>query len=364
MRAPPLFGSVVLVLLLLAGQAGAGGSSLSVGSSERRRVYLDFGANWCNTLRLYEDFPETANVTGLPWDVFAFEASPLLQPYANEYAKYLNGEASAPPPSCLPPAGSTEHLEQYAHLYKCEGTGPSPRFRKANMRACMWRKLSKAMLDLAGRVDPALNSSALIDGRLARGRTRTRAGDKPRFTFVPAAAGGHEGFLEFFSPPYMLIRGGAVNTRSAVAVSERAFKDLAIREREPAVRQYLAQQLREAKRGGYSFRVPVVAAAQWIKDSFTVEDFVFMKIDIEGGEFSIFGELERNGWLNLIDVVALECHPTEGDCANLDKVVRNAGIHVIYEDAFVDCSVVQCKSGRYDGMDAWSRRQVREKPAC
>lgn len=334
-------------------------------AASRRRIYIDLGANWCNTLRLYEDFPETFNISGLPWDVFAFEASPLLQSYADNYIRYLNGEQLEPPLSCLPPAGSTEHLEQYAKFYRCEGRGPSPRFRKANMRACMWRALSKPMIDLTERINPRLNSTELLEDRLAVARKPNMdSSGKPRFTFIPAAGGGHEGYLEFFSPPYMLIRGGAVNTREAVAISERAFESLVLKERDSAVRKYLSRQMRGIKSGEYSYRVPVVPVAQWIKQSFHKNDFVFMKIDIEGGEFSVFEELYTNGWLDVLDVVALECHPLEGDCKRLDKMVRDAGIHVIYEDAFVDCTKTQCQSGRYDGMDARSRAQMHLKPKC
>mmetsp|Transcript_12051 Transcript_12051/g.14662 ORF Transcript_12051/g.14662 Transcript_12051/m.14662 type:complete len:85 (+) Transcript_12051:410-664(+) len=39
-------------------------------------IYLDFGVNWCNTLRLYETLaPE--DLKKKAWNVFGFEASPL-----------------------------------------------------------------------------------------------------------------------------------------------------------------------------------------------------------------------------------------------------------------------------------------------
>ena len=45
------------------------------GTENGRNVYLDLGANWANTLRLYHDFyPQKRKE---PWEVYAFEASPF-----------------------------------------------------------------------------------------------------------------------------------------------------------------------------------------------------------------------------------------------------------------------------------------------
>ena len=58
----------------------------------------------------------------------------------------------------------------------------------------------------------------------------------------------------------------------------------------------------------------------WLKQSFTVNDYVVMKIDIEGGEFEIIPALIEQNVLPLIDVLAWECHDTIGDCANIHKL--------------------------------------------
>jgi hypothetical protein len=73
--------------------------------------YIDLGVNWANTARLYRDiFPEKVN-----WHVFGFEASPLIQPFANKYFGFLNNE-NPEPNNCLPRSGSTSHLQMYANF--------------------------------------------------------------------------------------------------------------------------------------------------------------------------------------------------------------------------------------------------------
>ena len=65
-----------------------------------RRVYIDAGANWANTLRLYRDelhklsrFPVKRSTSSQPWEIYAFEASPVIQPFVEDFVKHLNGLA-------------------------------------------------------------------------------------------------------------------------------------------------------------------------------------------------------------------------------------------------------------------------------
>ena len=56
-----------------------------------RRVYIDAGANWANTLRLYDElgtiFPDVRAASSQPWEIYAFEASPVIHPCAEEFVK-------------------------------------------------------------------------------------------------------------------------------------------------------------------------------------------------------------------------------------------------------------------------------------
>jgi hypothetical protein len=80
----------------------------SDGACDRpRNVYIDLGVNWCNTARLYESIEPHASE---PHEVFGFEASPLIQPFAEQYFRWLELERQDEPLSCLPRSGSTEDL--------------------------------------------------------------------------------------------------------------------------------------------------------------------------------------------------------------------------------------------------------------
>ena len=74
-----------------------------------RQVYIDAGANWANTLRLFRDLSPAA--ASEPWEVYAFEASPLILPYLEEFTRWLSsGSSGTAPTSCLPTSGSTDDL--------------------------------------------------------------------------------------------------------------------------------------------------------------------------------------------------------------------------------------------------------------
>jgi hypothetical protein len=69
-----------------------------------RNVFVDLGVNWGNTLRLYRDLQWGGGGRphgGVAWEVFGFEASPLICPFANDFAAWLNG-VGAQPETCLP----------------------------------------------------------------------------------------------------------------------------------------------------------------------------------------------------------------------------------------------------------------------
>ena len=101
-------------------------ASTSDGALPTRRVYIDAGANWANTLRLYRDIEPTASTA--PWEVYAFEASPLITPFLERYCTWLDGGGiGVAPSSCLPQSGSTAHLFRYTSAVGCPES-----------RECMW----------------------------------------------------------------------------------------------------------------------------------------------------------------------------------------------------------------------------------
>ena len=71
-----------------------------------------------------------------------------------------------------------------------------------------------------------------------------------------------------------------------------------------------------------------------IVDRFSIERISFLKVDIEGSEFSL---LTRNDeWLGLVDNLALEVHPAAGAPSILVDVLRDHGFSVIWTDEFGD----------------------------
>ena len=82
------------------------------------------------------------------------------------------------------------------------------------------------------------------------------AGSKPRYTFVPAAAGAAEGWLSLFGPPEFLIRGGALPTQARYARAPDAA----------------------AQRKKHTYTVIVADVLHWLMKHFTVDDWVVLKV--------------------------------------------------------------------------------------
>ena len=285
-----------VMVAILVNFATAASLPLSSGRcSEPRNIYIDLGVNWCNTARLHESIEPNRSS---PFYVYGFEASPLIQPYAEEYFAWLNGHRLDEPESCLPRSGSSAHLNQFAAVYGCPTANGKNR---TLMRECMWAKLAKQLSAL--RPSPRLNSSALIADRLGSARLDCGRANKDHFTFVPAAAGSADdaSWLEFYGPPHQLIRGGSLPT-SIWPESLNADND-----------------------SRYNFRVRTADVPAWIASSFSLHDYVILKMDIEGSEHGILKQMVDSSAMPLIDVLSIECHPIEGkNCERLLQRVRRA----------------------------------------
>ena len=336
---------MLLCLLFVALTVVAGAEKCGTGP---RRVFIDLGANWCNTLRLYEDLVDKeTTLPDAPWEIFAFEASPLIAPYADRFVAWLNGERQAKPALCLPASGSSTHLRKYAEAYGC-GANRS----KNDVNKCMFEKLDPVLSRLAP--EPRLNNSLLINERLNSTRCAIRgtAATAARYTFLPVAAGAAPGFLDFYNLPRQLIRGGSV----ALESNKKEIKTL--------------NQNNFWNSHAPVLRVRVVDVASWLGMTFRKEDYVMLKIDVEGSEFSIFEKLIKSGWLSLIDLLVIEAHPSgfrgtmfNGANALIREIrQRQPALHIIMEGA--------ASSGEsYVGIDSHSwplpRHKLRERvDAC
>lgn len=86
-----------------------------------RHVYLDLGTNWGDTLDLYrKGLADGAHANATNWEVYGFEAAPLLMPYVDQLVRWKNGVPGVERPvTCFPPAGSTKDRIRFAKLVGC-----------------------------------------------------------------------------------------------------------------------------------------------------------------------------------------------------------------------------------------------------
>jgi FkbM family methyltransferase len=56
-------------------------------------------------------------------------------------------------------------------------------------------------------------------------------------------------------------------------------------------------------------QIPCIDISKWILKNFTEEDFIVLKMDVEGAEYEIIPKLFSDGALALIDIFFLDLHP-------------------------------------------------------
>ena len=225
----------------------------------RRRVYMDLGANWANTLRLHYQLQNhirrstlspadvmAFNNCSYQWEVYAFEASPIMHPLIEAFVKHLNRNGPRPALT-VPPVGGSIQMLSYAKTFGCPSRHNHSEYEK--MYECMYRIFRQPYSELA--VDPALNDSGLVQRRLDEA-LHPNLGSSMRYTFVPAAVGASPGVLDMHWPAGSLIM---------------EVPNL------PLPRPAGVPEL---------MRVPVVDWVQWLKHHFRHEDLIIVKMDIEG----------------------------------------------------------------------------------
>jgi hypothetical protein len=158
-----------------------------------RRVYLDMGTNWGDTLDLYKQGladPEHGSATN--WEVFGFEAAPLLMPYLDQLVQWKNGVVGITHPvTCEPPVGSTHDKIRFSAPVGCY------RSWAAKVNFCMADAFKDAFLHV--RPDMTLINRSTVDQRLELALHAPRPGaiNGARYVFVPAAVGGRYGTIQF-----------------------------------------------------------------------------------------------------------------------------------------------------------------------
>ena len=67
-------------------------------------------------------------------------------------------------------------------------------------------------------------------------------------------------------------------------------------------------------RAGHLFNASLVDVVRWLRTSFALDDFVVLKMDIEGAENEIVPALLATNTSRLVDVLLWECHLDSSWC--------------------------------------------------
>jgi FkbM family methyltransferase len=59
---------------------------------------------------------------------------------------------------------------------------------------------------------------------------------------------------------------------------------------------------------GVPKQAPAINFSRWLSENVSTDDFVFVKMDIEGGEYDVIESLFESGAIDLIDIFAIEWH--------------------------------------------------------
>ncbi len=139
----------------------------------KRYIYVDMGANWANTLDFYKTTSHFNNVSN--WEIYAFEASPLIQPFLENYTLWKNGNGEKPELK-FPNSGSSNDLKNFGARYGCNVQNDMDEFRE-----CMLKKVESELCKLIPNA--SLGDINLINNRLNEARYRN---DKqlPRYVIL------------------------------------------------------------------------------------------------------------------------------------------------------------------------------------
>ena len=229
-----------------------------------RKIYIDGGANLANSLFMIEEATNAPTIGS--WEVFAFEASEELAVYTNVVAWHLNNGKS------LTEARKVVHWNDTVDgcVRKCY-TEAQP-FEQCEALVADWHHqvIEPLIHDSPSKIS---RSSPILDGcGVAKGRHTFNV-------LNYAMCGNREEQLPFQFSLSNYVNGGSngmrINTHSG--------------------------KYRE-------YSVPCIRLAKWIIQNFKTTDYIVLKLDIEGAEYSVINDLLYTGGLQYIDEIFVEWH--------------------------------------------------------
>jgi FkbM family methyltransferase len=91
---------------------------------------------------------------------------------------------------------------------------------------------------------------------------------------------------------------------------------------------------------------PAGVSVPQLMSAYQIGRIGLLKVDIEGGEFAVFGSDEDLRWLDLVDQMVMEVHPSFGDATALIGRLRQYGFAIDLRDNAG--TRVSANSGRLD----------------
>lgn len=244
---------------------------------------------------------------------------------------HLNAGQPLPDP-VVPPTGSSAELYQWVtsrpkaqpSLFACYQQNTRD-FEKT--KHCIFEALRDNLT--AVRPDPELSQNeALLQRRLGMARRcapRAARTAGAHYVLVPAAAGAREGNMTMYGGIEQMMLGGIKPTPSGVFTSRH----------EHALRT----------------RVRRVDAVQWLLDSVREEDYVVLKLDVEGEEHHIMRDLMLANATRLVDLLLWECHSHVygTSCWRLNEQLLASGMSVHHEPNSIACQ----RKGVHHASSPW-----------
>jgi FkbM family methyltransferase len=105
--------------------------------------------------------------------------------------------------------------------------------------------------------------------------------------------------------------------------------------------------------------IPRLALAELL-DTYGIERVDFLKVDIEGSEFDLFAHAD--GWLNKVEKIAMEVHPSYGNVGDLIRALSCAGFEFRVFDwqlRRAECSALTGKGGYVHAIRRHRKRGLR-----
>lgn len=260
-----------------------------------RNIYIDLGAFRGETLRMFmkNEVPTRCH-PGVDWEVFAFEACPILAHCTQLRVDSLNNLSIDPPISYSDIPGLQE-LVKSIHKNQTPFTNELRLLFEDYETLLFSRISSRGPYEAQFSWSPQEREAQLKTAEARLPFTGTQ------YTAYAMAVGDKDTTLEMHWHCSNNINGGG----NLLGIYYGAPSHI--------------------------FTVPVLRLSRWLKQSFSNNDYIYIKMDIEGMEFLLIEDLIATGCLEMIKEMDVEWHgrfnvPGREKEQELRKIITESGI--------------------------------------